>query len=263
MRKKRVLIFILITALLLLTGCKSGKTSDDYMTIVDDLALIALQQDQDSAAYDKVLDAIGDYIENSGPEKLVQTLALTGASIKQMEADSGESVPYEMNEDFSELLVKYGIDPEEYRINANIRSAYLAGYLESLKLLEFYLENEQFGELQITRDGLTSTYLRAEEEQRCERAFNYYGINYWFAEWDKKGTAYAQEKIVDHLESFVTEECVWETSRPAVERKLDLYLDQIAAIADEITEFHGESQERLYEEQQSYEERASLPEDTQ
>lgn len=246
--KKRVLhMAIVLSAGLLLAGCGSGgkKADEDYKKIVDDFAAVTLVQDQDNGDYAKALESVGVYLNDSTPESLKEAQTVVRETIEKMEEVSSSGPAYEMEPGFSELLSKYGFDPEEYQINADMRKGYLAGYIDSLGYLEYYLQNE--GEGSVTRNSLEFTYQYDMEEQEDMKGFYYCGINYWFAEWGEEETAYVKQQVLDKMESFTVKDPVWENSRDAVERKLTVYLDNIEKHMDKWLDFIGENQEDLYE----------------
>lgn len=245
MRMKQGVSILLVC--FLLAGCSAvgGKKKEYYKKIVDDFAGITLLQDQDGGAYEKALEAVGIYLKDSNQETLNEARAAVSKTIERMEEDSSSMAEYEMDEEFKELLIKYGLDPEEYKINADMRSGYLAGYISSLQYLEYYLENEGTGS--VTRESLEFTYQYDVEEQEYMGGFYYSGINYWFAEWGEEETAYVKQQVVDKLQYLTAEDPVWEKSRDAVERRLNVYLDTIEKHMDQWLDFIGENQEDLYQ----------------
>lgn len=245
MRMKQAVSVLL--ACVMLAGCSAGggKKEEGYKKIVDDFAEITLLQDQDGGAYEKALEAVGIYLKDSNQETLEKARTAVRGTIEQMEEDSGSMTEYEMDEEFKELLIKYGLDPEEYKINADMRSGYLAGYISSLQYLEYYLENEGPGG--VTRESLEFTYQYDVEEQEYMGGFYYTGVNYWFAEWGEEETAYVMQQVVDQLQYLTAEDPVWENSRDAVERRLNVYLDTIEKHMDQWLKFIGENQEDLYQ----------------
>lgn len=227
------------------TAGTEAEADSGYKKIVDDFWSVITVQDQDSASYDRALEAVGAYLEDSGPESLKTAQDAVKDTIAQMEADAQTIVPCELDEDFSQLLREYGIDPEEYKINADMRSGYLAGFLNSLDYLDYYLDQEAVTD--ITREDLEFTYDYDLREQKLLRAYCFSSVNYWFAEWEPEAVDYVKEQVADRLVSFKTEDSVWEDSRSAVERRGNLYLDEIEKMLDEWTEFIGERQELLYQ----------------
>ncbi|HIZ80188.1 MAG TPA: hypothetical protein IAA17_10420 [Candidatus Lachnoclostridium stercorigallinarum] len=227
------------------SGCSGGRDVG-YRKLVDDFAAVTLAQDQDSAAYDQALAAVGAYLEDSGEETLSAARRAVTETRIQMEEDGAALTPYELDEDLAAVLEDYGLDPEEYVINADMRAGYLSGYAESLKNLEFYLEHESADQESVTRPALEFLYDFRRDYQECTRGFCFYGINYWFAGWEGEALDYVRSQVTDRLRSFVTEESVWEDSREGVERKLDLYLRRMEECQQEFQEYLGEAQEDLY-----------------
>ena len=239
---------MIILASALLAGC--GKEADDrenYRKIVDDYAVFTLEQDGDSAAYDKALEAVGIYLENDGGDSLENARSAVSDTIGRMEENAGQPVSYELSEELAAILAEYGVDQEEYTINANMRAAYLSDYIESLKTLRYYLEPESKEERDLLRDDLEFLYGVQRDSQTCEKGFYYYSINYWFAGWDGDQKAYVEEKVIKNLKSYRAENPVWEDSRDAVEQKMNLYLDQMEELQYRLEEHIGRSQEELYQ----------------
>lgn len=228
-----------------LAGC--GGKDGGYRILVDDFAEITLAQDGDSAAYDRALGAVGAYLENPGEETLQYALSEVTEVREQMEADGANLKPYELREELVPVLESYGLDREEYVINADMRASYLSGYVESLKNLEFYLELAEIMGPENPSSTLEFLYGFRSEYQSYTRDFCYYGINYWFADWEGEELAYVQEQVLDHLKSFGTDGAVWENSREGAERKLNLCLGQMEECQRGFEEYLGEIQRELYE----------------
>ena len=228
-----------------LAGC--GEKDGGYRILVDDFAEITLAQDGDSAAYDRALGAVRAYLENPGEETLQYALSEVTEVREQMEADGANLKPYELREELVPVLESYGLDREEYVINADMRASYLSGYVESLKNLEFYLELAEITGPENPSSTLEFLYGFRSEYQSYTRDFCYYGINYWFADWEGEELAYVQEQVLDHLKSFGTDGAVWENSREGAERKLDLCLGQMEECQRGFEEYLGEIQRELYE----------------
>ncbi|RGX24632.1 hypothetical protein [Enterocloster asparagiformis] len=239
---------LIILASALLAGC--GKEADDrenYRKIVDDYAVFTLEQDGDSAAYDRALEAVGSYLENDSGDSLENARKVVSDTLEQMESDADKAVSYELSEELAAVLAEYGVDQEEYAINANMRAAYLSDYIESLKTLRYYLEPESKAERDLLRDDLEFLYGFQRDSQTSEKGFYYYSINYWFAGWDGDQKAYVEEKVIKNLKSYEAENPVWEDSRDAVEQKMNLYLDQMEELQYRLEEHIGRSQEDLYQ----------------
>ena len=213
----------------LLAGCgNKADARENYRQIVDDYAVFTLEQDGDSAAYDKALEAVGIYLENDDGDSLEKARSAVSDTIGRMEEDAGQAVSYELSE-------------------ANMRSAYLSDYIENLKTLQYYLELESQEERDLLRDTLEFLYGFQRDSQTCEKGFYYYSINYWFAGWEGDQKAYVEEKVIKNLKSYGAENPVWEDSREAVEQKMNLYLDQMEELQYRLEEHIGRSQEELYQ----------------
>ncbi|HIR28438.1 MAG TPA: hypothetical protein IAB84_10760 [Candidatus Choladousia intestinigallinarum] len=238
-------VFLVSLAAALLPAWALRAQEDGYKEIVDDYAEIMLAMDQDSAMVDQVLEAVSTYLEDSGEDNLQKAMELSGSTREAFEelADSGET--YVMEEEFAGLLEEYGIFPEEYEINAQMRYSEVIGYIQDMKTLEYYLEAEQ-GAYPM-REELEFVWERQDAVQKLDR--EYYGctVNYWFAEWEEDTLPYIQETLLDQFQSFTTENMSWETSRKAVEEKMGIYLDQVEKEMDKWTEYLGEQQEELYQ----------------
>lgn len=86
---------MIILASALLAGC--GKEADDrenYRKIVDDYAVFTLEQDGDSAAYDRALEAVGSYLENDSGDSLENARKVVSDTLEQMESDADKAVSY-------------------------------------------------------------------------------------------------------------------------------------------------------------------------
>lgn len=244
---KKSMIWMMLSMTVLLCGCGAGKDKqeEDYKMIVDDFAREVLLQDQDSALYDETLAAVGQYMENPDADTLTLACQTVQEALEQMDEAVSACVPYEMDEEFEALLQDYGIDPEEYKIHADARSASMSGYISNLETLAVYLENER-------GDGAVGRVLRFlyefyGNEQELMRGYGYCSINYWFAGWDDEAVEYVQQQVLSRLQSFAMDESVWEVQRDAVERKMSAYLDQYELLIDDWTKFLGENREDLYE----------------
>lgn len=245
--KKRRLRGVLPAVFLVLAavaGCGADRAGEaERRAVIDDYAQIILLQDQDSAGFDAALAAVDDYVKNDTPEQKEASLARLAAAAAQMERDSGACAAYEAPEGFAEVLERQEISLTEYQINADTRYHSLQGYLQELTFLEellFYAdEGEAFREdLERACDYITAA-------QKMMRAYNYTGINYWFAGWGEKEREYLKEQVYDQLQSFAAEDAAWEESRDAVEARMNTYLDGLEEINDAWAASLGESWEDL------------------
>ncbi|MCD7907879.1 MAG: hypothetical protein LUH04_09430, partial [Clostridium sp.] len=185
---KTRIVGIFMPALLaaaLLAGCGSGeKTQENYKKIVDDYAVFTLEQDQDSADYDKALEAVGQYLKDYDGDSLKAARTEVADTLDRMKTAAAETPPYELSGDLADILTEYGVDQEEYAINGNMRASYLSDYIESLKNLQYYLELEPQSSRDLLRDELEFLCQFQLDSHECEKGFYYYSINYWFAGWD-------------------------------------------------------------------------------
>jgi len=100
---------------------------------------------------------------------------------------------------------------------------------------------------QTAMDNLTAAVNRYEAYQKEIRAYQYTGVNYWFASWGQEEAAYVKEQVLDQFTSFAAENYQWETSREAVEDKMNICLDHVEELLDDMVKFLGESTEQLYD----------------
>ena len=241
-----------ILAMVLLAGCAKGiDNPENYKTIVDDYAVFTLEQDGDSAAFDEALGAVGLYLEDYDDNSLQNARSIVEKTLNNMEAEAADTPSYELSSDLGALLNEYGLDEEEYVINANMRVSYLSEYIDSLKTLQYYLDLELQEDRDLLRDDLEFLYQFQTACQTCERGYYYYSINYWFAGWEGSQKEYVEEKVIRHLKSYAAENAVWEDNREAVEQKMSLYLDQIQELGNRMQEHIGRSREELYRMEQT------------
>jgi len=244
-RRAAVLFTVLIISLGAI-GCESKKTENDIAErkmIIDDYAEIIFLQDQDSAYFDQALSAVSAYIDDITAEHKAAAIDALEGTIAQMEADSAECDSYAISEEFGQILEKHQISRVEYQMNADSRYTYLQDYIQDLTYLEEYLAYAEDGEAFM--EDLRMTYRFMEEEQRLMRAYNYTGINYWFAGWGEEETEYIRQEVLDKLQSFFAQDAEWENSRDAVEASMNGYLDQVEELYNEWTAYIGESWEEL------------------
>lgn len=249
MKRRIAGIFMpVLLAAALLAGCGSGeKTQENYKKIVDDYAVFTLEQDQDSADYDKALEAVGQYLKDYDGDSLKAARTEVAETLDRMKTAAAETPPYELSGDLADILTEYGVDQEEYAINGNMRASYLSDYIESLKNVQYYLELEPQSSRDLLRDELEFLCQFQLDSHECEKGFYYYSINYWFAGWDGDQRAYVEEKVIRNLKSFAAENPIWEDSRDAVEQKMNLYLDQLEELQYRLEEHIGASREELYQ----------------
>lgn len=246
--KKAAVFGMLGGAVIALSACGSGnrkKEAEDRKTIVDDYAQIMMLQDQDSQAYDQVLEEIGAYLEQPDSDKQEKLLELMENTIQDMEKLTDSYVPYQADQEFAKLLDENGISSAEYEMNANGRYQMLAMYIQDLTFLEFYVESADYDE--IAMNELDEAYKEYVENQKDMQGYNYTGVNYWFAGWEAEDVEYVKEQVLKRFLSFSVENPVWETERDAVEVRMNTYLNRIEERLDQSAERLGEKQERLYE----------------
>lgn len=264
----------LLAAAVLLASCKAAE-DNSYKLLTDDLAAIMLAQDQDSQAYDQALEAVSRYLETMGPEDLERAREAVDDGIRQMTEALDDSKPYELSGELSDILKKYEMDPEGYKVNADMRSVRLSDYMSKLDNLKSKLDLVTLPESQGTSKAATApadsrgtsraaaapadspvqTELREmlrfwvsyyTRYQLYMRTYAYYSINYWFCQWDQEKTAYVEEQILSRLGSFNTADAVWEQDRAAVERKMRSCMDGLDELEDELEAYIGAMQAEVY-----------------
>lgn len=259
-----LLLVSLLTVAVCLGGCGAADGSDSsYQILADDFAAVMLAQDQDSKAYDQALEVVSRYLETMSQEDLDSARKALDGTVGQMNEELKGIISYEVNSEISDILKKYGMDPEEYIVNADMRSVRLSDYVSKLSSLKEKLDLAASAESRGGAEGAGGTGNSAVQEELREmlgfwvsyytryqgymRTYSYYSVNYWFCQWDQEKTAYVEGQLLDRLESFKTEEAVWEQDREAVERKMDLCLDGIEELGRELETYIGAMQAEVYE----------------
>lgn len=246
--RMRGCIFCMLAVFTVLNGCgKKGEQKREYQKIADDYAALILTEDADSRNYDTALSAVGDYLEQKEEKKKEEAKQTVKDVIEQIQEASEQTKAYVMEEGFEELLKKYLIEPEEYLMFANERKEELYDYLTTLRTLEEYLGGEK--EETDSLEALEKEYEMAANTQEIMKSYQYCGINYWFAGWEKEGRDYVKEQVYDKLTSFSAEGEVWQDSREAVEERMTQYLDRLEELMNEWSDYLGEQQEKLYEQE--------------
>ena len=231
-----------------IAGCGSGvsrKDMEERRAIIDHYKTVILDQDKNSARYDQALAMVREYIEAPGAEKKAETQAALWELIGQMEEECDNLATWTAPEDLEKRLANQGISVVEYESNANGRYTGLKDYIQDLSFLDFYLEVSDMD--QTAMDNLTAAVNRYEAYQKEIRAYQYTGVNYWFASWGQEEAAYVKEQVLDQFTSFAAENYQWETSREAVEDKMNICLDHVEELLDDMVKFLGESTEQLYD----------------
>ncbi len=237
---------VIAAAMLILAaaaGCTGNKGSAEKKAIIDDYAGIILQQDRDSAEFDAVLEAVGEYIDSPCVQMQEAAIKILDDTIQRMEEESDSCEEYEAPEDMARMLENQGISGIEYQVNANSRHDALQAFLYDLEYLRFYVEVSDPDDTAMA--DLETRYTLIAEEQKQIRAYNYTGINYWFAGWDEESEEYVKEQVIDKLRSFEAEDAVWEDSRDAVEARMNTYLDRVEELNGDWAELNGRSLEEL------------------
>lgn len=234
------LLIVLLTAISI-CAC-SSKTDNDYKLLVDRFSEIFLPQDLDSAAYDEVLQLVGRYLNE---RNLGHLMDAREAVDDQIEAFTSLSMAYEspvVDEEFTKVLRKFEIEPEEFCIQADMRVGELLSYVESLNILKLFLDNSD-----TDRVTFEFIYTQSVNVQEYSRRFNYYGINYYFAGLEGQQLEYAREKVMSQLSSFYFEDMAWETDRDVIEAKGNSFLSRLEEERDKISGEIGRQQKKLDE----------------
>ncbi|MCI9416289.1 MAG: hypothetical protein HFI82_02590 [Eubacterium sp.] len=232
-------------------GCGEASGEDGYKVIADDYSKIILQRDLDSAEYDSALAAVGHYLNDPDKESLQSALSAVQHTARQMSEEAEQTKAYQMDEEFSELLQEYGIEPEEYLMNADERKQNLYDYISTLNTLDEYLTYEH--ENYVTGKALKKEYEMQIAIQKIMRSYDYCGINYWFAGWGEEETEYVKQKVHENLASFEAEDEAWQDTREAVEQRMEFYLNELEERMEEWAQYLGDYQEELYQMQSDLE----------
>ena len=194
-------------------------------------------------------------------EDLTKARETVDYAIGQMTESQKHITSHEISDELRDILKSCNMDPEEYKVNGDMRAVRLSDYVSKLNNLKGRLDlaaeagGGGLGGNSGGEDGLlaeiteilsfwASYYTRY---QNYMRTYSYYTINYWFCQWDQEKTAYVEEQLLDHLTSFKTEDSVWERGREAVERKMDLCLDGIEELGHEPEAYIGAMGAEVYE----------------
>lgn len=250
--KERMKVFIITAVMLFVTGCGSGKVAEEYRMVVDDYAEIILPQDQDSYEFDRVLETVGTYLEDSNPENLKKAETLLLDTMERFQGNLECSEKKELGEDLKSSLKTCGIATEDYRMCQEIRGIMLSSYCDSMERLLFYLDAED-SDFPF-REELEDIYESDIIMQRANRGSEFCSMNYLFAEWDEKSTAYFQEKIVNQMKSFTADGAVWETDREKIEDIVLAYEKQMEEEISKTASRVGKANEELIQMESEMEE---------
>jgi len=233
---------------LCLAGCLQGtskKDREERKAIIDDYREIILLQDRDSARYDQALAAMDPYIESPTLQKKAEAADTLWEILEELKAESAAFESYTISGELEQMLENQGISMVEYQFNADARYAQLEAYIQNLSFLDWYLEYADV-DSQAMSDFISAAE-RYKNYQKEMRAYNYIGINYWFAQWGEEEEEYIKNQVLNRLESFAAEDAKWEDSREAVEEKMNACLDRVEEQLEQMTEFLRDSREQLYE----------------
>ncbi|MCD8133553.1 MAG: hypothetical protein LUE19_06840 [Clostridiales bacterium] len=224
-----------------LSACQ-GTVNDDCQEIVQEYAGLFLEMDEDGYLYSSALEAVGDYL--SGDTSQTEALETLDAVMEEME-DRRDSVgTYTVSSEMSALLEDYGIMPEEFESFGNTRDSDLYNYLLSLETVYGCLLYAE--EFSFQYENLSYYYELDTGIHESERGYYYYGcLNYWFAEWEEEQVDLVREQVINQLKDYLPETYIWETDPDVVEQKVMLYLDEVEAYLENMTERLGEQTESL------------------
>lgn len=230
------------------TGCGSGE-SEAYETVADEFAQIILEADGYSAAYEAALEEIGSCADGSADADAVATVrADIAAVISDMTQSYDSFETYEVTDEFASMLEETGTDQTEFEYYALERLNDLYEYIYDLQIMDSYLALiQEDGSSSVVYDDFVFMYEMNVSIQQYNNEYHYLTINYWFAAWDDEYVEYVQEKIYANLVSFTSSETSWEDDADDVETRINAVLDMYSELVSELSEYTGESQERLYE----------------
>lgn len=250
-KKKTITVFFLIFGFLLPAGCSDDKNENqkEYRAVVDDYAEILLKMDQDSSKYDHALESVGKYLEHPEPGALKDARKVLNDAVRQLEEEKNTASGYKMDDEFQKQLSKFGIDAEEYLDYADSRNYGLEEYIGYIQFLDQFLVYEEGNNMSC--EELEFQYKNMLESQRVMRECSYAEINYWFAGQNKEIVDYVKENVLERLESYHTETPVWDDDREAVERRINVLLDEYEELVEEQARHIGEVSEELYNEEEN------------
>lgn len=239
------IICCLAVALAGLIGWREWKERQEYRQVVDRCAAVLLALDRDSALFDMGLEAVGEYLEQPDRQKLQEVRNKVQKIIKELEETQDAIVPCTMEENFAASLEKWQIDPEEYLLFADSRSSELENYLRELNYMDEYMGFEEIDDL--LRENFRFMYRNIADSQKIVKEYYYCAINYLFAGREGRELAYVRRQILEKLTSFESEAGVWYEDRETAEQRGSVCLDQLSALAAELSEHLSEAQEELDE----------------
>lgn len=219
--------------------------------IIDDYAVYLLQEDADSLAYDEVLAVLEEYAENQDEEKL-EAAKEELDELKQFFEDEYQKLePVQLDQKLVRLLTEQRILTAEYEAFVKDRSILLAGFLDNLDYLGFYLEDSAIDETGL--NDFTAALGRYQKIQEQQRQYYYTSINLWFAGWGQEAVKYAKEQVMDQCRSFYSDDFEWKDSADEVEKEMMIYLDHIEAVDGELAAEIGRKEEELLQMQKELE----------
>ncbi|MCC8028201.1 MAG: hypothetical protein LIO75_00065 [Lachnospiraceae bacterium] len=232
---------VIAGAAAVLPACQ-GAADDDCGEIVQEYASLFLEMDGDGYLYSQALEAAGDYL--SGDVSQAEALETMDTVMDEMEDRRDSVEEYTVSSEMSVLLEAYGIMPEEFESFANTRDSDLYSYLISLETVRgCLLYAEEFA---FEYENLSYYYELDTGIHESERGYYYYGcLNYWFAEWEEEQVDLVREQVISQMKDYLPSSYTWETDPDVVEQKAMLYLDEVEAYKESLTEHLGEQKEDL------------------
>lgn len=184
------------------------------------LAVRLTQMDEASGLYDQALLQTSAYLEGgSSKEEAAQTLREIQEKLNRLKQQAG---PYPVDEAMSALLVKTGIDPEEYRAIVDEYQGNLVSYGNGVeRLLNWLLSDEE----ENARKALELEQETLWGMQEGFRGYYFCAVNYLFAEWGEAEAAAVREKLLEPLVSLAAKDLPWETDKALIEEKAGAFLD--------------------------------------
>lgn len=240
-----ILAIVAILLIISLASCGKSSQSGDYQRLVDGFGEIFLLQDADSAAFDEALAAVGRFLEDDTLSNLMDADNAVQSCLDRFSEISSTYESPGTDPAFDKILKAYGIEPEEFVIEADMRVSNALEYMNSLNMLAIYLDYENRNTL--GRDAFVFLYEQTVRIQEYSRRFSFYGINYYFAGLDGTALDYARAQVITQLKSFYFDDLAWETDRDVIESKGLAYLNQMESEKEKVSEEIGRQRKKLDE----------------
>ncbi|MCI9356486.1 MAG: hypothetical protein HFH59_02875 [Lachnospiraceae bacterium] len=243
--KKAAIMFLILCGVIsaAATGCTpEGRPS--YESVVMEHARVFLPMDGDGKLYEDALSAAGEYLAGEMEHK--EALKKARQARRELQEAENTVKTYQVSEEMSELLEKYGIIPEEFEAFGNFRAGELQGYMEDVNTLCEYMEDAESSDSAYQQLEFWHDQYRTIQENN-HGYYYYMFINYWFAGWKEKQVDYVKAQILDRLECYLPEDYDWETDKDTIEDKGSRYLDAMDECRADAAVHMREKQEQLQE----------------